>query len=491
MLPPVQRLRRPARTAAVAAVLGPIVAASALVLAPALVTALVLGEPAAPFAMASGLALVTGGLLGWPTRQARSGLRLRDALSVSMLAWVLVGVFCAIPMVLGAPGLAFMPALFESISGLTTTGASVITAIDGLPLSTLVLRQSLNFFGGMGIVVLAVTILPMLKVGGLQLFRTEATGPTDNKLTPRIRDTALSLWKIYLGLNVACALAYWIGGMSLLDAVLHAMATIGTGGFSPHDASFGFFDNATLDWIAIVFMLAGGTNFALHFLAWRRLSTNPYTQNSEWRSYLAIFAFVALGVALVLIAGGDFSHPGKALRHAAFQTASNLTSTGFTTTGFATWSAPAPLVLIFASFVGGMSGSTAGGIKVARVVMVVRQGLREIRQLVHPRGEFIVKMGGARVPGSLVLNVGGFCAIYAITALVVTVAFNLTGLDPLSAFGATAATLNNLGPGLGSVAVGFAEVGDPALAIAVTAMILGRLEIFGILVLLLPEFWRD
>ena len=438
------------------------------------------------------LCAALGLLLWWPVRHVHEELRVRDGFFIVTATWVLASLVCAVPFMLAPPALSLTDAVFEAASGLTTTGATTISGIDALPRSVLLYRQSLNFFGGMGIVILAVAILPLLKVGGMQLFRAESTGPVkDSKLTPRIVDTAKALWKVYIGLNLLCAAAYWLGGMSLFDAICHALATIATGGFSTHDAGFGHWDSAVLDGAATLFMLLGGINFGLHYVAWRRATVTVYQQDSELRAYLAIAGATTLAVWLALLAGSAFDGPFTALRHAAFQVVSNLTTTGFTTTGFVGWPGYAPLLLVLIAFVGGSSGSTSGGMKVARVLMAVRQGLREVRQLVHPRGQFLVKMGGHRVSESIVLSVGGFCTLYVLAFVVMTLALAATGVDIVSAFSAIATCINNLGPGLGTVAATFRDMHDAGVWLCSFAMILGRLEVFTVLVLFLPSFWRE
>ncbi|MCI1711119.1 MAG: TrkH family potassium uptake protein [Chiayiivirga sp.] len=482
------------RFQAILRILGAITALTSLFALPPLLLAVALDEQEAIEAFVDSFlaAAVPGFLLWWPLRKVKYELRLRDGFFITTGIWVLVSLVSAIPFVLAPPNMNYTDAVFEAVSGFTTTGATTIVGIDALPRSVLLYRQSLNFYGGMGIIVLAVAILPMLKVGGMQLFRAESTGPgKDSKLTPRIAETAKALWLIYFGLNVLCALAFWIGGMSLFDAVCHALSTIATAGFSTHDAGFGFWDSTLLDAIATVFMFVGGVNFALHYVAWRRASFDSYLGDSELRAYAVIIGVVTLAVTLVLWATRSFDGPGESLRHAAFQTVSNVTTTGFMTTGFVTWPSFAPLLLILIGFIGGCSGSTTGGLKVARVLMSVRQGLREVKQLVHPRGQFLVKMGGRRVSESIVLSVGGFVTLYLLSFIVVMLMLAGIGIDPVTAFSAAATCINNLGPGLGAVAIHFGDMSDAGVWICSFAMILGRLEVFAVLVLFTPGFWKE
>ena len=450
-------------------------------------------EGTAPVFFGSFLASSAVGLALWlPVRHVNYDLRLRDGFLIVTFTWFFASLVSALPFVHGPPHLDFAEAFFESTSGLTTTGATVIANLDSLPRSVLFYRQLLQFLGGMGIVILAVAILPMLKIGGTQLFRAESTGPTkDTKLTPRIAETAKALWGVYFGLTLLCALSYWMAGMSLFDAICHALSTVSTAGFSTHDAAFDYWQSPILEWIAIVFMTLGGINFGLHFVAWRRASVAVYGTDSELRSFLRIIAIAAVLVTLVLWLSGTYAGGGDAFRTATFQVVSNITTTGFAVTGFNEWPGPAPLLLVVLAFIGGCSGSTVGGLKVARVVMVVRQGYREIKQLVHPKAQFLVKMGGRRVSESVVLSVSGFIAIWMICFVFLMVGMNMAGLDLESSFGAAVATLTNLGPGLGSVATTFADVSDAGVWLGTLGMILGRLEVFSLLVLLTPQFWRE
>ncbi len=435
--------------------------------------------------------VVVGSLLWLPVRRVHHELRLRDGFLVVTLIWLMACAACALPFMLGPTALGAADAFFEAVSGLTTTGATVIVGLDALPRSMHFYRQSLHFLGGMGIIVLAVAVLPMLRVGGAQLFRAESSGPVkDSRLTPRIAETAKALWLVYLGLNIACALAYWMGGMGLFDAVTHAFSTVATGGFANYDASIGAFNSPLLETIAIVFMFLGGVNFGLHFIAWRRASAHHYFTDPETRAFVCILVGLSVVLALNLWLNGKFNLIDS-LRNATFQLVSNLTTTGFTTVGFADWPGFAPLALILVGFIGGCSGSTAGGIKIVRIVILLKQGWREIMQLVHPRGRFIVKLGELSVPGAVLAAVTAFCTLHIACFSLLTMALASIGLDLLSAFSAAAATLNNLGPGLGVVASSFRDVGDVGVWLCSFAMILGRLEIFTVLVLLTPAFWRE
>ncbi len=448
---------------------------------------------AEPFLLAFALTFVTGALLWYPVHRVRRDLRLRDGFLVVVLFWTVLGVFGALPLALGtSPNLSVTDAIFESVSGLTTTGATVITGIDTLPKSILYYRQQLQWLGGMGIIVLAVAILPMLGVGGMQLYRAETPGPMkDTKLTPRITETAKTLWYIYLGLTVSCALAYWVAGMDLFDAVGHAFSTVAIGGFSTHDASMGFFhDTPLIEIIAIVFMLLSGTNFALHFVAWRRLSVTPYTQDSEFRTYLTILGLVAAITSVYLYITQVYSEPDAALLHGVFQAVSIGTTTGFTTAAYHTWPGFLPVMLLFTSFIGGCAFSTAGGMKVIRFLLLLKQGTREIVRLVHPNAVIPIKVGGKALSNRVVDSVWGFFATYVAVFTILLLLIMATGLDQITAFSAVAASINNLGPGLGEVGLHYGGLPDFAKWLLCFAMLLGRLEIFTLLVLLTPAFWR-
>jgi trk system potassium uptake protein TrkH len=382
-------------------------------------------------------------------------------------------------------------AVFESVSGLTTTGATVLVGLDSLPRSVLFYRQQLQWMGGLGIIVLAVAILPMLGIGGMQLYRAETPGPMkDSKLTPRITETAKALWYIYLGLTVACGLGYWAAGMDGFDAVAHAFSTVAIGGFSTHDASIGYFESPLIEAVAVVFMVLAGANFALHFMAWRRMSLQPYRQDSEFKTYLGILIVVSLITVLYLIITATFPTTWEAVHHGVFQTVSIATTTGFTTSGYHGWPGFLPVLLIFLSFVGGCAGSTGGGIKVIRVLLLYKQGLREVKRLVHPNAQIAVKIGRQPLADCVIEAVWGFFAAYVAVFAVIMLVLMASGLDQVTAFSAVAATINNLGPGLGDVSANYSGLSDFAKWWLCLAMLLGRLEIFTLLILFTPAFWR-
>lgn len=445
-----------------------------------------------PFVEAFAVTLVAGGVTWFPVRWARRELRVRDGFLVVASFWVVLGSFGALPLIFTHdPVMSMTDAVFESISGLTTTGATVLTGLDDLPRSILYYRAQLQWLGGMGVVVLAVAILPMLGVGGMQLYRAETPGPIkDTKLTPRITETAKALWYIYLAITAACTLAFVVAGMGPFDAICHAFTTVATGGFSTHDASLGHFQSAAIDLVAVVFMFAAGVNFSLHFFAWRYNRLSHYVQDPEFRAY----GLSALAISVVVIAtlwiANVYSDPRQSIVAGLFQVVSVMTTTGFTTASFSEWPGALPVLLIFASFIGGSGGSTASGMKVIRWLLVYKQGIREIVRLVHPSAELPVKLGAHAIPFRVVDAVWGFFAVYLIVFGAMLLAMMAAGLDQITAFSAVAATLNNLGPGLGEVAVVFTSIEIEAKWIAILAMLLGRLEIFTLLVLVTPTFWR-
>jgi len=445
-----------------------------------------------PFVQGFALTLSAGALIWLPVRRVRRELRLRDGFLVVASFWTVLGTFGAAPLYLAEmPSMSFTDAVFESMSGLTTTGATVLTGLDTLPKSILYYRQQLQWLGGMGIIVLAVAVLPMLGVGGMQLYRAETPGPVkDTKLTPRITETAKALWYVYLAFTTLCFAGYWTAGMGWFDALCHAFSTVAIGGFSTHDLSIGYFNSATIDLVAIAFMFFAGINFSLHFFAWRFVQVSHYVNDPECRAYAFILFVVSSVVIIALGFAGTYDSFGQTFINGLFQAVSISTTTGFTTANYAAWPGAIPVLLIFMSFIGGSAGSTAGGIKVIRCLLIYKQGVREIVRLVHPNAEIPVKLGNSAVPFRVVDAVWGFFSVYVVVFGFMMLAMMATGLDQVTAFSAVAATLNNLGPGLGEVAAGFMTLSDPAKWIAVGGMLLGRLEIFTLLVLVTPTFWR-
>lgn len=444
------------------------------------------------FLISFGIILLTGTVVWAPVYNHKQDLRTRDGFVVTALFWAVLGAAGSLPFILAdSTSLSVVDAVFESISGLTTTGATVITGLDTLPKSILFYRQQLQWLGGIGIIVIAVAILPMLGIGGMQLYRAETPGPVkDSKLTPRITQTAKVLFFIYVTLTIACALAYWLAGMTLFDAIGHAFSTVAIGGFSTHDASMAFFDSPLILIIAMVFMVLSGINFALHYLAWRSYSITHYFKDPEVKFYLiCIVGGIVITVAYLYFSSTyDFS---GSLLNGSFELVSLLTTTGFGVADYSQWPTFLPFMLFMFAFMGGCGGSTAGGIKVMRVLMICKQGLREIYRLIHPNAIILIKVGRKSVPDRVAEAIWGFFAVYVISFTFMFLLLLATGLDFITAFSAIGACINNLGPGMGDVAAHYGNINDTAKWILCFAMLLGRLEIFTLLVLLTPAFWRS
>lgn len=445
-----------------------------------------------PFIAAFFWILVIGLILWFPVRNAKKEVRLRGGFIIVAVFWLVLGFSGSLPFMLSeSPHMTLTDSVFESVSALTTTGATVITGIDDLPHSILFYRQQLQWMGGMGIIVLAVAILPMLGIGGMQLYRAETPGPMKNsKLTPRITETAKALWYIYLGLTITCAIAYWLSGMDGFDAISHSFSTIAIGGFSTHDESLGYFDSIAIEGVAIIFMLLAGINFALHFLAWRGFSLKPYYYDPEVRTYFTVLGISTILTCIFLYQTNTFESVFEALHYALFQAVSIGTTTGFTTAEYYAWPGFLPVLLLFTSFIGGCAGSTGGGLKVIRFLMLIKQGAREISRLIHPNAQIPVKVGDKQLPENVINAVWGFFALYVASFTIMMLLVMLTGLDQVTAFSAVAACFNNLGPGLGQVGAHYGDINSTAKWILAFAMLLGRLEIFTLLVLITPAFWR-
>ncbi len=474
-------------------ILGLLLMAASFIMVPPLLIALWLAEGTHTAFMTAFLGVMLVGVLCWfPVRSQRRELRVRDGFVVVSLFWVVLALVGSLPFSLADhPHMSFTDAMFESMSGLTTTGATVITGIDRLPRSILFYRQELQWVGGMGIIVLAVAVLPMLGIGGMQLYRAETPGPMkDSKLTPRITETAKALWYIYLTLTVSCALAYWFAGMDGFDAIAHSFSTVAIGGFSTHDLSIGYFESTAIELVAVVFMLLAGINFSLHFVAWRSLDPLAYIRDSEFRAYMVVLGLAAVITVSYLYLSGTFENFGDALHHGVFQVVSIGTTAGFTTAEYFHWPGFLPVMLLFISFIGGCAGSTGGGMKVIRFLLLFKQGMREISRLVHPNAQIPVKVGNKAMPERVVEAVWGFFATYIGCFTLMMLGLLATGLDQVTAFSAVAACLNNLGPGLGEVGYHYSDINNTAKWILSLAMLLGRLEIFTLLVLLTPAFWR-
>ena len=427
-----------------------------------------------------------------PFRNSKQELKIRDGFVVVVLFWTVLSVFAAIPLILSvSPTITITDGIFESVSGFTATGSSVLIHIDNLPHAILYYRQQLQLLGGMGIVVLAVAVLPMLGVGGMQLYRAETPGPVkDNKLTPRLTETAKSLWYIYIGLIAVCALCYWWAGMSLFDAIGESFSTIATGGFSTHDSSFAYYDSLTIDIVASVFMFLGGVNFGLHYLFLSRANLKLYWADLEFRSYVFILVVVATITAVMLLLYHDYDSVSEGVVSAIFTVISLTTTTGLVTDNFATWPTFVPVMLVMVGMIGGCAASTSGGLKIIRVVLLQKQGRREMRRLVHPRAVLPLKYGNQVLSENIVQAIWGFVAMFVVIYVVLLLALLALGLDFKTAFGALSAALSNVGAAIGGVSSGFHALGAPSKWILIVAMLAGRLEVFTLLVLFTPSFWR-
>lgn len=439
------------------------------------------------------LALTMGFLLWWPNRKQKVELKPREGFLIVVLFWVVLASVGAMPFIFAdTPHISVTNAFFESFSGLTTTGATTLVSLDMLPKAMLFYRQMLQWLGGMGIIVLAVAILPILGVGGMQLYRAEMPGPLkDNKMRPRIAETAKTLWLIYVLLTLVCGIALWLAGMSVFDAIGHSFSTIAIGGFSTHDDSIGYFNSPVINTIIALFLLISGCNYGLHFalISGRRLSV--YWRDPEFRVFIGVQLSMVVVCASVLWYHQVFADVFQTLDQALFQVVSMTTTAGFTIDNIATWPLFLPVLLLCSAFVGGCAGSTGGGLKVIRILLLCKQGSRELKRLVHPNAVYIIKLGDRALPERIIEAVWGFFSAYALVFLVSMLAVIATGVDNFSAFAAVAATLNNLGPGLGMVADNFASMNDAAKWILIVTMLFGRLEVFTLLVLFTPTFWRE
>jgi len=445
-----------------------------------------------PFVAAFFVVGLIGAVLYVPVRRVQRDLRLRDGFLIVAAFWVCLGLAGATPLLISdVPDLSFTDAVFEAVSGFSTTGATVIVGLDVLPRSILYYRQQIQWLGGMSIIVLAVALMPMLGIGGMSLFKAETPGPVkDQKLTPRIAQTARALWGVYVLLTVACATGYWLAGMGPFDAIGHAFSTTSTGGFSPYDASLGHFDSAAIDAVATVFMFLGGASFALHFTVFRNRDPQAYWRDPEFKSYLGLVTTIIAGTAVYLLLSGHFHDPLVSLRFAALQVISLHTGTGYVTHDFASWPGALPAMLMLISFISGCAGGTTGGMKVIRWLIVVKQAAVQFKQLVHPNAQIPVKLAGRVVPAQVISAVAGFFAVYFVVFGMMMMLLMTFGLDQVTAWSAVAATLNNVGPGLGEVNVSYRDIPDAAKWVCTVAMLAGRLEVFTLLLLFTPEFWR-
>ncbi|WP_416679002.1 TrkH family potassium uptake protein [Candidatus Pseudothioglobus sp. Uisw_016] len=436
---------------------------------------------------------VFGGLvLWWPFRAIKKSFRLREGVLIVVSFWIVLSLFGTLPFLIteSISNLTFSNAFFESMSGLTTTGATILSQLDDLPKSILFYRQQLQWLGGMGIIVLAVAVLPLLGVGGMELYHAESSGIAKDRLTPKLRNTAIALWKIYLSLTVFCALAYFFSGMSIFDAISHSFSTVAIGGFSTHDSSIGYFNSVPIEMIAMFFMFLAGINFSLHFVAWNNRSLVDYVKDSEFKTYAIVLLSASTIVVIALSLNSEYGSTSETIRHSLFQTISIATTTGFTSQNYSNWPAAIPVFLIMVSFIGACVGSTGGGIKVVRVLVMFRLGMKEIHKFIRPNAQVSIKLNKASINEKALVSVLGFFSLYAISFIFIMMLLMFAGLDQVTAYSATAATMNNLGPGLGEVAQNYGSLGETAKWVLSFSMLIGRLEVLTIIAIFHRAFWR-
>jgi trk system potassium uptake protein TrkH len=439
------------------------------------------------------ITLGAGVAMSLATRRFRRELKAHDGFILVALTWLLLPAFGALPLLLTLPDLSVTDAYFEAMSGFSATGATVLTGLDQLPLSINVWRCFLQLIGGLGIIVLAVAILPLLGVGGAQLFKAETAGPMkDAKLTPRIAETARGLWLIYFVFSVACMLAYRWAGMSWEDAFMHMCTTMGLAGFSSHDASFGYWNSPLIEAVAIVFMMLAGVSFALYFAAWRQRSLRALWVNPEVRAFWIVIVAAVLLISGYMWAFGTYETYAESLRHTAFHVVSVATTTGYASQDYAQWPLFAPFLMILLGCFATCAGSTGGGIKMVRMLLLLKQSQRELVRIVHPNAVSPVVMAGSLVPPRVMHSVIAFMMMYGATLVGLTMLLLFSGLEPVTAFTAVIACVNNIGPGLGEVgpAVNYGRLTDFQTWVCTFGMLLGRLELLSLLVLFTRQFWR-
>lgn len=433
-----------------------------------------------------------GFALWYRFRNIKRDLNVRDGFLIVVLVWTILPLFSALPLMFQLD-LSLTDAYFEAMSGLTTTGSTVLSGLDQLPKSINLWRHQLVWVGAMGLIVLAIAILPLLGIGGRQMFKAETPGPMkDTKMTPRVAETAKGLWVVYVAVSIACIVSYHLAGMDWFDAVCHGFSTMGLGGFSTHDASFGYFNSPAIELVSITFMLIAGMNFGTLFLAVRKRSPSPYLHDPEAGWFLSICLISVLIIAIYIWKDGAYADLDTALRHAAFNVISIATTTGYASVDYATWPIFAPLWMLFLCSFATSAGSTGGGIKMARALLLYKQVYREIVLAMHPRAIYNVRIGGQVAPQSILFAVLAFGFVYMVSIVSLTLLMVFSGLDVITAFTAIVASINNTGPGLGQVgpSTTYAILNDFQTWVCTFAMLLGRLEIFTLLVVLSPSFWR-
>jgi len=426
------------------------------------------------------------GLIGFLlTKGAQRDLSTKDGFVIIVMFWLVLSLAGSIPFFLS--GMSAIDSIFESMSGITTTGATVISNIEGLPESLKFYRQLLQWMGGMGLIVLAIAVMPLLGIGGAQLFKTDIPGAMgEQRLTPRIQETAKALWSIYFGLTILCALLYTFAGMSIFDAISHAMSTVAIGGFSTHDDSIGYFNSLTIEIICMIFMLLSAMSFALHYFSIYKSKSLKYFYDPELRFFVTILLII---FTLALSVNALSSESQLSIRELAFHTISTLTTTGFGISDTSSWSFSISFLLLIGAFIGACSGSVGGGVKSWRVMIMLNHAYSNIVKMIHPNSVVTLKVGTKSVDDGVATSVWGFFSIYVISFVVLLLAVLISGLDLETAFSSVGACLNNLGPGLGLVSDNYSEINTFAKSILAFSMLLGRLEIFTLLIILTPMFW--
>ncbi len=454
------------------------------------VVALIYGDgDARAILVSSVICLISGGLLAMATRN-QSELKLREGFAIVVFGWTALTFFGALPFVVSGAIPSFTDAFFETMSGFSTTGATILRDIEAMPHGLLFWRSMTHWLGGMGIVVLSLAILPLLGVGGMQLYKAEVPGPTKDRLSPRIAETAKILWGVYLLLSAVETGLLMLGGMSLFDALCHTFGSMATGGFSTKNASIAHYNSLYIEWVLILFMFLAGTNFSLHY-RFLRGKRDAYHKDREFRFYF-IFTLACILLVAFIVFFSRATGVGTSLQSAAFQVVSMMTTTGFASDDFELWNPAGQLIMIFLMFIGGCAGSTGGSIKIIRIMLVLKHGITEVKKLLHPNAFIPVRLGGRVVPADVVTNILAFFIIYILIFVAGSVCMALLGLDTVSAFSSVAATLGNVGPGLGMVGPmdNYAQVPQLGKWLLSLLMLLGRLELYTVIVIFIPDFWK-
>ena len=439
------------------------------------------------------LTLLVGWMMQWVLRHHRRELQPRDGFLLVTMVWVMLPAVAAVPLLWTVPRIEWTGAYFEAMSALTATGATVLSNLDRLPVSVNIWRCFLQYVGGLGIILLVVAVLPLLGLGGMQLYRAETPGPLkDDKLTPRIAETARGLWTVYFSMSLLCFVAFRVAGMSWADAFMHMCGTMGLGGFSSHDSGFAYWNSPLIEGVAVVFMTLAGISFARYFVVWRSRSLAVLGRDAEVLAYLLVILIGIALVSVVLAVHGTYTDYPSSLRAAAFHVVSLATTTGFASADYSLWPPFAPVLMIFLGCFVSCAGSAGGGIKMVRMILLLKQARRELVRIIHPRVVNPVTLGGAAVPQSVLAAVLAYMLIYGASIIGLTLLLLLSGLDLVTAFSAVVGCVNNIGPGLGAVGPSgtFGILNDFQLWVCTFAMLIGRLELLSVLVLFTPQFWR-